>query len=160
MLIIRMKILSALTLFLAVYITSASARVGENETELQARYGEPVGNIPTEDLGPMRGFKSGGYIIGVVLENGVSEMEMFSKADEANMTASEIQNLLKGNGAGEWKAEQTGKPNWRRWRREDDAQVGLYDASRHFLYISSKKFYEEKGKNMEKREPGKAKEPA
>jgi hypothetical protein len=97
----------------------------------------------------MRGFMSPGYVVGVKLVNGVSEMEMFSKNDESDMSASEIENLLKGNGAGEWKAEQTGKPKWRRWRREDQALVALYDTMRHFLYISSKKFYEEQGKKIE-----------
>src|SRR3989441_10574882 len=138
------KIINACFVFAAL-ATITSASIGEDEAAISARYGKSIGDIPTEGFGIMRGFISAGHVVGVKLVNGVSEMEMFSKADESDMSASEIESLLKGNGAGEWKAEQTGKPKWRRWQREDRAMVALYDTMRHFLYISSRKFYDEQG---------------
>jgi hypothetical protein len=142
------KIISACFVF-AGLATITCAGIGEDEAAISARYGKSIGDIPTEGFGIMRGFMSAGYIVGVKLVNGVSEMEMFSKADESDMSASQIESLLKGNGAGEWKAEQTGKPKWRRWHREDRAMVALYDTMRHFLYISSRKFYDEQAKKIE-----------
>ena len=144
-----MKQLFCSALFFAVTTSIMSASIGETEAAISARYGKSIGDIPTEGFGIMRGFMSPGYVVGVKLVNGVSEMEMFSKNDESDMSASPIESLLKGNGAGEWKAEQTGKPKWRRWRREDQALVALYDTMRHFLYISSRKFYDEQAKKME-----------
>ena len=144
-----MKGFTGLAFLFVALTTIACAAIGENEAAISARYGKSVGDIPTEGFGIMRGFTSARQIVGVKLVNGISEMEMFSKADQSDMSASEIESLLKGNGAGEWKAEQTGKPKWRRWQREDRAMVALYDTVRHFLYISSRKFYDDQAKKME-----------
>jgi hypothetical protein len=132
-------------LFVSVALmTMASARIGETEEEISARFGQSVGDIPTETFGKMRGFTWSGYVVGVAFVNGRSEMEMFSKTDQSEMLASEIEKLLKADGPEEWKAEPTGKPNWRRWRQPESGLVALYDTGRHFLYISSKQFYEKK----------------
>ena len=139
---LAMKNLLCAVVLLAAVITTASARIGETEAQISARYGASVGDIPTETFGKVRGFMQSGYLVGVAFVNGVSDMEMFSKTDQSEMTAGEIENFLKANGAGEWKAEETGKPDWKRWRREDDALVALYDTTRHFLYINSKKFFD------------------
>jgi hypothetical protein len=84
--------------------------------------------------------------------DGTSEMEMFAKADHADIPASEISRLLNKNSPGEWKAELTGKPSWRRWRRDDGSAIALYDTVRHFLYINSKNFYEVKGQQIEQQD--------
>ena len=141
-------LIGAVTL-LAVGATIATARIGETEAQISARYGGSVGDIPTQAFGKISGFVAGGHVVGVAFVDGVSHMEMFSKKDQSEMTASEIDTLLKANDPGEWKAEGTAKPHWRRWRTQDEALVALYDAGRHFLYINSKKFYEEQGKKIE-----------
>lgn len=143
-------ILIALSLFSLV--VSARANVGEAEAAITERYGKSFGQIPTNTFGVINGFIAGGYVVGVKLVDGTSEMEMFSKGDKSEMPASEIDRLLQKNSPGDWKAELTGKPQWRRWRRDDGSAVALYDAVRHFLYISSKNFYEVKGQQMEQQE--------
>jgi hypothetical protein len=139
---LAMKNLLCAAVVFAAVITSASARIGETEAQISARYGQSVGDIPTETFGKVRGFMQPGYLVGVAFVNGISDMEMFSKTDQSEMTASEIEDFLKANGAGAWKAEETGKPSWKRWRREDGALIALYDTTRHFLYINSKKYYD------------------
>lgn len=129
-----------------------SANVGESEAAVMERYGKSFGQIPTSTFGVVSGFIAGGYVVGVKLIDGTSEMEMFSKGDQSDMGASEIDRLLKKNSPGDWKAELTGKPHWRRWRRDDGSVVALYDAARHFLYITSKNFYELKGPQMEQQD--------
>jgi hypothetical protein len=151
-----MKTLIGAIPLLVALTTIASARIGESEDEISARYGNSVGDISTQAFGKVRGFKSADYVVAVKFIDGRSHMEMFSKSDQSDMSASAIDNLLKTNGTGVWKAELvTGKPGWRRWQREDGEIVALYDAGRHFLYINSKQFYENQGKKMETAEPPK-----
>ena len=109
-----------------------------------------LGDIPTEAFGSVRGFMATGYVVGIAIVDGVSSMEMFSKNNRSEMTPTEIETLLKANGPGEWISESISKPNWKRWRRVDGTLVGLYDAKRHFLYISSKSFYDAQGAKLEK----------
>lgn len=147
---LAMKNLLCAAVLFAVFITNASARIGESEEKIAARYGDSIGDIPTETFGKVRGFMQPGYLVGVAFVDGLSDMEMFSKNDQSEMSASEIENFLKGQGAGEWKPEETGKPNWKRWRRADGALVALYDTARHFLYINSKKFFDAQRAKLEK----------
>jgi cell division septation protein DedD len=142
-------------LVLSLVVGSAApcrANIGESEAAIEGRYGKSFGQIPTSTFGVVTGFIAGGYVIGVKFVDGVSEMEMFSKGNQSDMPASEIDRLLKKNSAGDWKAELTGKPHWRRWRRDDASAVALYDAARHFLYINSKNFYEIKGQQIEQQQ--------
>ena len=139
-------------LFTLLLIAPCFANIGETEGQVGDRYGKSFGQIPTATFGIVTGFIAGGYVVGVKFVDGTSEMEMFAKADHADMPASEISRLLNKNSPGEWKAELTTKPQWRRWRRDDGSAVALYDAVRHFLYISSKNFYEVKGQQIEQQE--------
>jgi hypothetical protein len=145
---LAMKNLLCAAVLFAALIMNAAGRIGETEAQISVRYGESIGDIPTEAFGKVRGFMQPGYLVGVAFVNGLSDMEMLSKNDQSEMTALEIENFLKANGAGEWKTEQTGKPNWKRWRRQDGALVALYDTGRHFLYINSKKFFDAQRSNF------------
>ena len=127
----------------------AGANIGETEAQVEERYGKPFNDINTTTFGPVRGFVSPQYIIGVKIIDGLSEMEMFARTDQSDISASEITRLLKADAGGEWKAEPTGKPSWRRWRRDDQGAVGLYDAQRHFLYISTIKFFDDEAHRIE-----------
>ena len=141
-------------------LQTASATVGENESQIEARYGKPFNDIGTETFGLVRGFMSDRYVIGVKFIDGNSQMEMFSRKDQADLPASEIDHLLKETGAADWKAEQTNNPRWRRWRRSDNAAVALYDAIRHFLYVSSSKFFNDQLHKLESATPPPVETPA
>jgi len=149
-----MKRYAVVALLLTALAAIARADVGQNEAELDTQYGKSVGETQTRGFGLMHGFVSPDYVIGVKLMEGVSVMEMFAKRDQSDMSASEIERLLKANGTGNWKAEPTGKPTWRRWRRDDQNAVALYDAMRHYLYISTTKFYDEQLSAAENVGPG------
>ena len=116
-----------------------------------ARYGQSIGDIPTETFGPVRGFALREYLVGVKFLNGTSAMEMISRNDQAEITPQEIDALLKKHGADvEWKVDKFEKPDWKRWRTQDGSLVAVYDSKRHFLYVNSKEFYNEQGKNTVK----------
>ncbi len=137
----------AVSLILLVCSRSLLARIGETEAQVMARYGQSIGDIPTETFGPVRGFALREYLVGVKFLNGTSAMEMVSRNDQAEITPQEIDALLKKHGADvEWKVDKFEKPDWKRWRTQDGSLVAVYDSKRHFLYVNSKEFYNEQGK--------------
>jgi len=137
----------AVSLILLVCSRSLLARIGETEAQIMARYGQSIGDIPTETFGPVRGFALREYLVGVKFLNGTSAMEMISRNDQAEITPQEIDALLKKHGADvEWKVDKFEKPDWKRWRTQDGSLVAVYDSKRHFLYVNSKEFYNEQGK--------------
>ena len=137
----------AVSLVLLVCSRSLLARIGETEAQVMARYGQSIGDIPTETFGPVRGFALREYLVGVKFLNGTSAMEMVSRNDQAEITPQEMDALLKKHGADvEWKVDKFEKPDWKRWRTQDGSLVAVYDSKRHFLYVNSKEFYNEHGK--------------
>ena len=112
-----MKRYSVLSFLLMILAPACFGNVGDSEAMIESRYGKNFGQVPTNTFGVVTGFIAGGYVIGVKFVDGVSEMEMFSKGNQADLAASEIDRLLKKNSPGEWKPELTGKPQWRRWVR-------------------------------------------
>jgi len=137
----------AVSLVLLVCSRSLLARIGETEAQVMARYGQSIGDIPTETFGPVRGFALREYLVGVKFLNDTSAMEMVSRNDQAEIEPQEIDALLKKHGAEvEWKVDKFEKPDWKRWRTQDGSLVAVYDSKRHFLYVNSKEFYNEHGK--------------
>jgi hypothetical protein len=137
----------AVSLVLLVCSRSLLARIGETEAQIMARYGQSIGDIPTETFGPVRGFALLEYVVGVKFLNGTSAMEMVSRNDLAEIKPQQIDALLKKHGAEvEWKVDKFEKPDWKRWRNQDGSLVAVYDSKRHFLYVNSKEFYNEHGK--------------
>ena len=147
--------LIAVSLVLLVCSRSLLARIGETEAEVMARYGQSIGDIPTEIFGPVRGFALREYVVGVKFLNGTSAMEMVSRNDQAEIKPQEIDALLKKHGADvEWKVDKFEKPDWKRWRTQDGSLVAVYDSKRHFLYVNSKQFYNETGQTLLKEKIG------
>jgi len=137
----------AVSLILLVCSRSLLARIGETEAQIMARYGQSIGDIPTETFGPVRGFALREYLVGVKFLNGTSAMEMVSRNDQVEIKPQEIDALLKKHGADvEWKVDKFEKPDWKRWRTQDGSLVAVSDSKRHFLYVNSKAFYNEQGK--------------
>jgi hypothetical protein len=137
----------AVSLVLLVCSRSLLARIGETEAQVMARYGQSIGDIPTETFGPVRGFALREYLVGVKFLNGTSAMEMVSRNDQAEIEPQEIDALLKKHGAEvEWKVDKFEKADWKRWRTQDGSLVAVYDSKRHFLYVNSKELYNEHGK--------------
>ena len=86
--------------------SSANARIGENESQIEARYGKPFKTFtaaepPRPALKKM--YKSDGIVIIVSYLNGVSESEYYSKP-HAKIDRTKVETLLKANAHGkEWK---------------------------------------------------------
>src|SRR2546421_12671225 len=84
----------AVSLILLVCSRSLLARIGETDAQVMARYGQSIGDIPTETFGPVRGFALRDYLVGVKFLNGTRVMEMVSRNDQAEIKPKEIDSLL------------------------------------------------------------------
>ena len=105
---IEMKHLFFVLLLGALGLITASARIGENEAQIAARYGKTIGDIPTAAFGKVRGFMQPGYLVGVAFVDGVSDMEMFSKTDQSDITSSEMENHFQS----QWRRRMERRGNW------------------------------------------------
>jgi len=93
----------------------AFARIGENEEQIEARYGKSVVADPKGPHGPQIAlFKINGMEIGVTFRDGKSVMEIYSNQDLSRISANEIRLLLDANAAaGTWEKSNSGLPMWK-----------------------------------------------
>lgn len=120
--------LFVLLLLLAV---SASARVGENEQELAARYGALIGREPARKFaqgkmhiyGERLRFRFEFWTVGAVLIGG--RCEEINYTLEGKWTDPHFRRLLEINGGwAEWTEQKTRNPdNHRDWRRRDQTSA-------------------------------------
>ncbi len=126
-----MKFLGLLLVALASLATAASARVGENETELVARYGSVVSRQPARKsaagkmsiYGERLVFKSPDWDVSAVIIGGKCEEISYTK--EGKWTEVQFSFLLQLNGGlKNWNEQPTRNPdNHREWIRRDKANA-------------------------------------
>jgi hypothetical protein len=90
-----MKIRICCIAALLIYSATASARIGETEAQIEARYGRPTGSYRT-----VKSYSYNGFEIFVAFSNGKSGVETFQKRNHLPMSAVEIGTLLDANGGG------------------------------------------------------------
>jgi hypothetical protein len=109
--------------------TSAFARIGETEAQIEKRYGKS-----TSGSGPTKGYFYKGFFIIVTFDNGVSGIETYEKRSGAQMTAAEIRQLLRANGA----ATKSHEPiqNGFDFQYEENNRLAEYKAATSTLTIA------------------------
>ena len=97
-------------------VATAQARIGETEAEIRARYGDPIGILPSSvEASLTNHYLSGGFSIAVTYVDGRSAREMLAKADKSKITDKEIRLLLDANAGGySWNAQQLDSQKTRR----------------------------------------------
>jgi hypothetical protein len=127
--------------------TSAFARIGETEQQIEARYGKPIkliGGVPP-GLEGIKRYQSAGLDIYVNFISGLSEEEYYSK-QYGKIERAEVDAILQANSQGkEWKEIPSGHPlySWRatRWMLGEinpESTLAEFDGGR--LTIMTKKF--------------------
>ncbi len=126
---------------------TAAARIGETETEVNARYGNPIFDLPSQQDTVTKCYLSRGFSIAVTYVDGKSVREMVAKADKSKITEKEINRLLEANSGGSaWNAQQlAGQKNVPDgligWRTDDKKpRVALYDERTQAFFITTQKF--------------------
>lgn len=98
-----MKTFLSAVILCALCASSAFARLGETEKEIEARYGKALGTVsrPNEPL--QKVYSSAGFDILVGYIDGRSGQEVFFKKSKSAFSDAEIQTLLDANsGGGKW----------------------------------------------------------
>jgi len=105
------RLIALLTVLLIC--SSANARIGENESQIEARYGKPFKTFTAAESprpAVKKMYKSAGIVILVSFLNGVSESESYAKPD-AKINRTEVETILQANAQGkEWKEIPRGHP--------------------------------------------------
>ena len=129
-------------------IGTAQARIGETEAEIRARYGEPIGILPSSVQASLtKRYLSGGFSIAVTYVSGRSAREMLAKADESKITDKEIRLLLDANAGGySWNVQQLDSQKnvpagLLVWRTDDQrSRVAFYDSRAQAFFVTTQHF--------------------
>jgi hypothetical protein len=85
---------------LLMLVSSAFARIGETEQQIEARYGKTIRTLSKGNQPLQKAYQSSGLDIAVTYIDGVSQSEFFSKQDKSELSKNEIALLLEANAAG------------------------------------------------------------
>jgi hypothetical protein len=127
---------------------TAQARIGEPGAEIRARYGDPIGILPSSaEAGLTKYYLSGGYFIAVTYVDGRSAREMLAKADKTKITDKEIHLLLDANAGGSsWNVQQVDAQeslpaSLLVWRTVDQrSRVAFYDSRTQAFFVTTQHF--------------------
>lgn len=137
-------------LFLAgvVSLTLAAnsfARIGEDENQIKARYGEPKKDLGTHGEVHEVGYMSGGFLILVDFVNGISQREGFTKPDTSSLTDQDIKDILAMSAAeGTTWQEVPGHGGDKSWKRSDNKVLAIFPAIGKFLSVQDVSFVQPK----------------
>jgi len=123
----------------------ASARIGDDEKQIEARYGKAAKEIGEKAGVRQVGYASGAFAVVVDFVNGISRREGFAKPDTSMLTSEEIQQILNVSAADNttWK-EAPGKQGDRIWNRSDNKAIAILPGRGTFLMVKDVNFTQPK----------------
>ncbi len=140
------KLLAILTGTIFLH-AGAQAGIGETETQIRARYGDPITALPARTAGITNCYSSKGLLIAVTFLHGRSVREMITKQDNAKISDAELQKLLMANATDPSSdspaltGPMTVTPGVREWRSADrKSRVAIYDSHTNALFITTQRF--------------------
>lgn len=128
---------------------NAEARLGENEAQIQARYGNAIALLPSRagEPGLTKCYSAEGFVVSVTFVNGNSVREIFAKPDSSKISDAEIHAALKTNARDSaWKPEELVSSKAaivgvQKWRTTDQTErVAFYDSQTRALFITTQNF--------------------
>lgn len=120
-------------------------RIGEDEKQIEARYGKAGKDLGTHGEVHEIGYMSGGYMILVDFVNGISQREGFANSDTSALTDGAAQQILAMSAAEgtTWQQTPTSGDD-RSWRRSDNKAIAIFPAMGKFLFIQDINFVQPK----------------
>jgi hypothetical protein len=140
--------MKALTFTSLVWITLAATgfgRVGEDEKQIEARYGKAGKDLGTHGEVHEVGYMAGGFMILVDYVNGISQREGFANPDTSALSADAIKQILAMSVAEgtNWQ-DASDKDGDKMWTRSDKKVVAIFPAQGKFLFVQDVSFVQPK----------------
>ncbi len=136
--------MKALTLTSFVWIILAATgfgRIGEDEKQIESRYGKAGKDLGTHGSIHEVGYLSGGFMILVDYVNGISKREGFANPDTSPMSADAIKQILAISSAdGTRWHEEPAVGEDRSWRCSDNTTIAIFPAQGKFLFVQDVNF--------------------
>ncbi|HXL24920.1 MAG TPA: hypothetical protein VN942_05175 [Chthoniobacterales bacterium] len=141
----QMKTIS-LTILTAIGVTTAAfARIGDDEKQIEARYGKPGKDLGNHGEVHEVGYVSGGFMILVDFVNRISQREGFAKLDTSALTDVAALQILALSAAEGTNWEPTpGSGGDRSWRRSDNKAIAIFPAQGKVLFVQDVNFAQPK----------------
>jgi hypothetical protein len=140
---------------------SGFARIGETEVQVENRYGKAISKLADDGTVKSRGYSSGGFLIVVEFEKGVSQMEIFAKPDRSELSQTEITILLEANKDGfNWLGHpEEAFGGHRSWCSTDKrSRIAYYDEDIPNLVISTMDYVDRRTERRKMKEREKLKD--
>ena len=140
-----MKALTFTSLLWIILGTTGFGRIGEDDKQIEARYGKAAKEIGEKAGVRQVGYASGAFAVVVDFVDGTSRREGFAKPDTSMLTSEEIQQILNVSAADNttWK-EAPGKQGDRIWNRSDNKAIAILPGRGTFLMVKDVNFTQPK----------------
>jgi len=140
-----MKALTFASFLLLAFATTGFGRIGEDEKQIEARYGPPGKDLGNHGIVHEVGYVAGGFMVLVDFVNGISQREGFANPDTSPLSAEAIVAILKVSAAEGTKWQETTAPSGdRSWSRTDNRAVAVFPAQGKFLFVQDVNFVQPK----------------
>src|SRR5436309_11261275 len=135
----KMKALTFTSLAWLVLAATGFGRIGEDEKQIEARYGKPGRDLGTHGDVHEFGYMSGGYMILVDFVNGISQREGFANPDTSPLSPESVEQILRMSApeGTSWHSIASTSDD-RSWQRSDDKSVAFFPACRKFLSVQDR----------------------
>src|SRR5438105_6792547 len=140
-----MKALTFTSVVWIILMATGFGRIGEDEKQIEARYGKPGKDLGTRGEIHEVGYMSGGFMIVVDFVNGISKREGFANPDTSALSADAVKQVLAMSSADgtRWE-EQPAVGEDRSWRCSDNSAVAIFPAQGKFLFVQDVSFVQPK----------------
>jgi len=140
--------MKALTVTVLVWIALARTglgEIGEDEKQIEARYGKPGKDLGTHGDVHELGYMSDGYMILVDFVNGISQREGFANPDTSPLSPQSVEDILRMSApeGTSWK-EAPASGDDRSWARSDKKVIAMFPALRKFVFVQDVTFVQPK----------------
>jgi hypothetical protein len=121
------------------------AGIGEDEKQIEVRYGKAGKDLGTHGEVHEVGYASGGFLILVDYVNGISQREGFTKPDTSPLTDQNVKDILAMSAAeGTTWQEGPAQGGDKSWKRSDKKAVAILPAVGKFLSVQDVNFVQPK----------------
>ena len=140
--------MKAPTFTVLVWMTLAAtgfSRIGEDEKQIEARYGKAGKDLGTHGEVHEIGYMAGGFMILVDYVNGISQREGFANPDTSALSADAIRQILAMCAAEGTKWEPA--PAYgedKSWRRSEKKAVAIFQSQGKFQFVQDVNFVQPK----------------